>query len=536
MENVESLGPFVACDDIGGSVALWVADVQSCPGRVGKHVEHVVFRLRRSVVGPERAILLPERLPVRLDFTEVVVNALGSHRVKSATVKPFLARSISALVTVVLFTFVIVPAVRADMKRGFNQLLESVVRIDVREVAVEAGAKRYTAGIGSGVILSADGLVLTNAHVASPRAVEINVTLANLERVGAKLIGWDHWTDLALLRIDIGEVKRRGFRFSHGELGDSAKLFPGQEVYAVGTPHGLTRTVTRGIISNNNRYFEDNRGVNGYETGAFNTWLQTDAAINPGNSGGPLVTEDGKIVGISSRTYLGANNLGFAIPSSTAKKVVDGLLREGGAITRSYIGTVFGALQDLESFYSLAINTGVLVHSIEPGSPAAKAGLRGGDIILALNGANVDGRFPEQLPPIQNLIANHPVGAALRLSVKRGTDTRDFNVVTEKLESRVGEEWALEKWGLSVRKVSRAYARENQLEDATGVLVIGIQPGFPAATSGVSRGDIITKINEQTVLSLDVIKSAHAAYEAMPAPTLLEVQRSRRVSLYILKP
>jgi serine protease Do len=331
-------------------------------------------------------------------------------------------------------------------------------------------------------------------------------------------------------------VKRRGLKFSHADLGESGKLYPGQEVYAVGTPHGLTRTVTRGIISNNNRYFEDTRGVNGYETGAFNTWLQTDAAINPGNSGGPLVTDDGKVIGISSRTYLGANNLGFAIPASTARRVVAGLLREGGAITRSYIGIVPKELQDLENFYSLALNTGMLINSVEPGSPAAKAGLRSGDILLSLNGEKIDGRFPEQLPPIQNLIANQPVGASLKLAVKRGTETRDYVVVTEKLESRVGEEWALEKWSLSVRKVSRAYARENQLDDTNGVLVIGVQPGFPAAAAGVSRGDIITKINDQAVLSLDVIKTAQAAYEAKPAPTLVEVQRNRRVSLYILKP
>lgn len=197
---------------------------------------------------------------------------------------------------------------------------------------------------------------------------------------------------------------------------------------------------------------------------------------------------------------------------------------------------VFGALQDLENFYSLASNHGVLVHSIDPGSPAARAGLRGGDIVLALNGARIDGRFPEQLPPIQNLIANQPVGGTLKFSVKRGSEVRDFTVVTERLESRVGDEWALEKWGLSVRKVSRAYARENQLDEATGVLVIGIQAGFPAANAGVSRGDIVTKINEEAVVSLDVIKSAHAGYVTKPAPTLFEIQRNRRVSLYILKP
>jgi len=421
------------------------------------------------------------------------------------------------------------------MSRGFNRLLEAVVRIDVREIAFEAGTRRYTASIGSGVILSPEGVVLTNAHVVSPRAIEINITLSNLERVGAKLVGWDHWTDLAVLRIDMAEVKKRGLKLSHAQFGDSTKLFPGQEVYAVGTPHGLTRTVTRGIVSNTNRYFEDNRGIGGYETGTFNTWLQTDAAINPGNSGGPLVTGDGKVIGISSRGYMGANNLGFAIPAATAKEVMEKLVRDG-VIGRSYVGLVPGALQDLENFYALEINTGLLVNSVDPGSPAAKAGLRAGDIVLSINGAKVDGRFPEQLPPIQNQIASQPVGAALAFVVKRGAETKNFAIVTEKLESRVGEEWALEKWGLSVRKVSRAFARENQFDDTTGVVVIGVQPGFPADAAGITRGDVITKINQQPITSLDVIKAAHAAYEAKPAPTLLETQRNRRVSLFLLKP
>ena len=421
------------------------------------------------------------------------------------------------------------------MSKGFNQLLDAVVRIDVREVAYESGARRYTASIGSGVILSADGLVLTNAHVASPQAVELSITLSNLERVSAKLVGWDHWTDLALLRIDVADAKRRGLKFATAEFGDSDKLYPGQTVYAVGTPYGLTRTVTRGIISNNNRYFEDSTGVNGYETGAFNTWLQTDAAINPGNSGGPLVSEDGRVVGISSRGYLGANNLGFAIPAAIAKKIVAGLVQEG-AITRSTIGLVPGALQDLENFYALALNTGVLIKSVAPGSPAARAGLRGGDILLAIAGVKADGRFPEQLPPIQNLIASQPVGAKLKLTYRRGAHTADVIVVTEKLESSVGEEWALEKWGLSVRKISRTYARVNQLTSDTGVIVLGVQSGFPAEVAGLSRGDIITKINQQPVDSLAVVQAAHAEFEAKPAPTLFEAQRDRRVSLYILKP
>ena len=454
---------------------------------------------------------------------------------KFAIVRFSLCRSITLpALGLLLFCLATVPA-GAAVSRGFQRLLDAVVRIDVREYAFEQGAQRFDASIGSGVIISPDGLILTNAHVVGPRAVEINVTLSSLERVSAQFVGWDHWTDLAVIRLDQAELKRRKLTFTHAEFGDSAKLFPGETVYAVGTPHGLTRTVSRGIISNNNRYFEDNRGVRGYETGSFNTWLQTDAAINPGNSGGPLVTDAGKIIGINARAYVGADNLGFAIPGNIARRIAAGLVKDG-SITRSYIGLVPGALQDLEDFYRLSSNTGMLVNGIDVGSPAAKAGLRPGDIVLAIDGKNVDGRFPEQLPPIQDAIASRPVGSTLTLTVKRGTESRDYTVTTEKLESRVGEEWAFDKWGLSVRRVSKAYARENQLADDQGLLVIGVQPGFPGAVAGLSRGDIINKINQQPIADLEAAKLQYTTYVDKPEPTLFEARRNRSVSLFILKP
>ena len=275
--------------------------------------------------------------------------------------------------------------------------------------------------------------------------------------------------------------------------------------------------------------------MNGYETGAFNTWLQTDAAINPGNSGGPLVTEDGKVVGINSRGYVGADNLGFAIPAKVARTVAATLVKEG-AVTRSYAGIGFRELQDLERFYALSANTGVLVANVDVGSPAAKAGLRAGDVVLTLSGRKVDGRFPEQLPPIQQSIASLPVGATVKVGVKRGDQVVELSVVTEKLESRVGEEWAFEKWGLTVRKVSRAYARENQLTDATGVVVLGVQPGYPAAEAGLARGDIITKVGSNTIAELARLKELYAGYESKPEPQLVEAQRNRRISLYVIKP
>ena len=561
MQDLAAPRPPIAGDDVGGGVALGVADVQSGAGRIRKHVEHVIFRSGPIVVGSKGMIFFPERLPVRLDFLKVVVFALGSHRVKPAIVNlssfrstPPAAELVKARrdwkrglraglpLKVLMMGLLLAPATGAQaagMSRGFNRLLNAVVRIDVREVAFDEGTRRFEASIGSGVVLSADGLVLTNAHVVGPRAVEINITLANLERVRAHLVGWDHWTDLAVLRLnlDMAEVGRRGLKFAHADLGDSDKLYPGEMVCAVGTPYGLTRTVTRGIISNTSQYFEADRGVDGYETGSFNTWLQTDAAINPGNSGGPLVTEDGRIVGISSRSYLGANNLGFAIPVNTAKRIVPELVRDG-LVTRSYIGVVPRALQDLEGFYALALNTGMLIDSVDPGSPAARAGLHGGDILLAINDRPVDGRFPELLPAIQNLIASQPVGATLELTIKRGAGSARFTVVTERLESSVGDSGPSRNlWGLSVRKISRTYARENQLPDDTGILIVGVQPGFPADLAGLQAGDIVTKINRIPVTSLAVAKSALAAYSAKkPEPTLFEAERDRRVSLYIRTP
>jgi serine protease Do len=455
---------------------------------------------------------------------------------KPATLRHSFPPSITGrLAAITLLSLSLAGVAGAAMSRGFNRLLDAVVRIDVREIEFTDGAKRITGGVGSGVIISSDGLVLTNAHVVSPQAVEVSITLASLERVNAKLVGWDHWTDLALLRIDLDAIKRRNLTFAAAEFGDSDELFVGQTVFAVGTPHGLTRTVTRGIISNNDRYFEDSRGVNGYETGTFNTWLQTDAAINPGNSGGPLVTEDGKVIGINSRGYIGADNLGFAIPAKVARTVAATLVKSG-SVTRSYAGIGFRELQDLEGFYSLSANTGVLVANVDVGSPAAKAGLRAGDVVLTLNGRKMDGRFPEQLPPIQQSIASLPVGSTVRLGVKRGDQVVELGAVTEKLESRVGEEWAFEKWGLTVRKVSRAYARENQLTDETGVVVLGVQPGYPAAEAGLARGDIITKVGSKTIAELAQLKALYGAYEAKPEPQLVEAQRSRRISLYVIKP
>jgi len=418
---------------------------------------------------------------------------------------------------------------------SLEMLMDSVVRIDVWAADYSDGTKRIRRGVGSGVIMTGDGHILTNAHVVSPKVERIRVTLANLERVEADFVGWDHWTDLAVIQLDPEMLEEQGWEFTHARFGDSSLLFPGQTVYAVGTPNGLTRTITKGIISNNRRYFEGTLGFGGYETGYFGNWLQTDAAINPGNSGGPLVTESGLVIGINTRSYMGANNLGFAVPQSIAGPVMRGLI-ENGEISRSYVGIKPGPLQDLESFFNLELNQGVLINNVDVGSPASEKGIRPGDIILEINGEAVDGRFPEQLPPIRRKIAEMPVGSELEFKIKRDEAIMELVLATEELESRVGEEYAFEDWGMSVREVSRAIAREKKLDRVGGVIVVGTRQAFPAQKADLENGDIILKVNRQPLNNLEDLQKIYRQYQESPEQLLLEVSRNHRRSLSVLKP
>lgn len=429
----------------------------------------------------------------------------------------------------------IAQADRSVLSPGFSRLLGAVVRIDVWETSFDDGIRTTQRGFGSGAIVNEEGYILTNAHVVSPYVERIMVTLNSLERVPAKLIGWDHWTDLAVIRLDMEDVAARNLHFTHAVFGDSATLYPGQTVYAVGTPNGLSRTVTRGIISNTTRYFEGRTVGNGYETGYFNTWLQTDAAINPGNSGGPLALPDGEIIGINTRAYLGANNLAFAVPSSIAQEVLRELI-DDGQIERSTIGVLLGAMQDLENFFHLKVNQGVLVQSVDPGSPAEKAGLRPGDILMAIDGQAVDGRFPEQLPAIQRRIASVPVGEAVRLELSRSGRPVEVAVTTEPLQSRVGQMQAFGQWGMSVQKISLAVAREEQLRTADGVRVMGIQSGFPASEAGLQRGDIIIGVNSEPLHNVDQLRQVYENYQKIPQRILLEVTRNRQEIYLVLRP
>ncbi|MFO0972847.1 MAG: trypsin-like peptidase domain-containing protein [Phycisphaerae bacterium] len=318
-----------------------------------------------------------------------------------------------------------------------DRVFPAVVRIDVHTRTYAEGEKEIVRGTGSGVIIDAAGHILTNYHVAG-RAERLIVTLVNKERVRARLIGADHWTDLAVIRVDLDEVKHKHATLTPAALGDSARVVVGEPVLAIGTPFGLSRTMSAGIITNNERYFSGET-IDGYETGEFNNWLQTDAAINPGNSGGPLVNLRGEVIGINTRVVELAEGLGFAVPIDVAKDVVRRILADQH-VARGYCGLRFRELQDLETHFGLEANRGVLIESVDPRSPAEAADVRPEDVLIAVDGVEVSARFPEELPAVRRMLADRPVGSEVALRIKRGDTLIDARAKTTPLESEMAED------------------------------------------------------------------------------------------------
>jgi len=272
-------------------------------------------------------------------------------------------------------------------------------------------------GGGSGFVFTPDGLILTNSHVVHD-ASRIEVTVADGRRFPARIIGDDRATDLAVIQIDGSGLTAVG-------LGDSQALRVGQLVIAIGNPYGFQSTVTAGVVS------ALGRSLRSYSGRLIEDVIQTDASLNPGNSGGPLVASDGRVVGVNTATILPAQGLCFAIGINTAKFVASRLLRDG-RIRRSYIGVSAQTVpihRRLVRYYELLKETGVVVLSTEPNSPAQRAGLREGDVIIALEGQPVAG-----VDDLHRLLTEVRVGARSELTVLRGTEQLHLAIVPEETE------------------------------------------------------------------------------------------------------
>jgi len=378
-----------------------------------------------------------------------------------------------------------------------DKVFPALVHImNVEEVFI-AGRKQKRASTGSGFLIDEKGHIVTNYHVGGEGKLLV-VTLASKVEVEAKLVAGDPYTDLAVLVVDPKEAFPDG-KPAFASFGDSSRLQEGDFVVAMGSPLSLSRSVSFGIISCRERTL-DQLEVAGQETGKYNTWLQTDAAINPGNSGGPLVNLSGEVIGVNTRAALLANNIGFAIPSNVVRDVVEALLREG-RVPRSDIGVRLQPLGALEHTLLASTEPGVLVAAVDFDSPAARGGVRPGDVITSLDDQPFAARFEEQLPGLYARISRLEAGKDARLKVRRAGERTEILVRPEPLGLGLTRESEVALWGITVRAITSRMRREMGFPDARGVLVTGVRVGSPAAGK-LEQGDVIREVDGAEVKDL----------------------------------
>lgn len=348
--------------------------------------------------------------------------------------------------------------------------------------------------LGSGVIVSPDGYIITNNHVIE-QADEVRVTLLDKRSFRARVIGADSKTDVAVVKIDAKDLPTVRW-------GDSDKLQVGEFVLAIGNPFGLSHTVTMGIISAVGRA---NVGIADYED-----FIQTDAAINPGNSGGPLVNIRGELIGINTAIFSrsgGYQGIGFAVPSNMVRLVMDQLEKKG-KVTRGWLGVTIQELTpELSQKFGLKNGKGALVGDVAKSSPAEKAGIRRGDIILEFNGKAV-----KDVGNLRNMVAESKIGSELNLSILRGDKEYSVRVVIAELPKEISEassgnapeEQAHEGLaGLSVMELTKEVARQLGLhKDEKGVVIVRVESGSGAEEAGIRKGDVIQEIDRKKVEKL----------------------------------
>jgi serine protease Do len=347
-------------------------------------------------------------------------------------------------------------------------------------------------------------------------------------------VGRDPLTDVAVLQIDMTEVQDLP---APATLGSSADLEAGQIVLALGSPLGLARSLSMGVISSTDRYLpEDSLGGN-RPVGSLNTWIQTDAAINPGNSGGPLVDLQGRVVGINARAVpIMGENLGFAIPIDVARDVAEALIREG-RVKRSWLGVQWQHMKALEGYFGVDKQVGVLAGGIFPDGPAERAGLRAGDLIVALDGEPVSVRFEEELPAFRKRITDLAPGARVALVALRDGKEETIRLRTEPMPEVETDELELAAWGFTVRDLTREMARRMRLDDEEGALVTGVKPDGPAFEAGLRQFDVVRKVGKRSVDSSEELRER---YEALlgkePQTVYMEAGRGRTTRFLLIEP
>ncbi|HTZ38711.1 MAG TPA: DegQ family serine endoprotease [Syntrophales bacterium] len=356
--------------------------------------------------------------------------------------------------------------------------------------------KREMRGLGTGMIIDAQGYILTNNHVVGG-ASKVQVLLADGSQYSARVVGTDSKTDLAVVTIDSKKA------LPHLKFGNSDTVEVGEWVVAIGHPRGLDQTVTTGIISAKHR-----RGIT--DPSGYQDFLQTDAAINPGNSGGPLLNLRGEVVGVNAAIASssgGFEGIGFAIPSNMAVYISRELISKG-KVERGWLGVSVQDLSyDLSKTMGIEGTRGALVSEVMKGSPAEKAGLKQGDVVIAFNGKEI--RDASQL---RNEAASTAIGKEARVTVLREGKIREIPVRIESMQSRAQSTGASirERLGVTVRPPTAKESGRLKLQSDQGVIITRVEPGSPGAKAGLEPGDVILEINEMVVTSPQDLSEALA--------------------------
>jgi serine protease Do len=419
-----------------------------------------------------------------------------------------------------------------QIEAAVQAVYPALVRIHVVSEQGGAGRMQKGRGSGSGTIISPDGYILTNHHVAG-RATRITVRLADRQEIRATLVGTDPLADLAVLKIDKNDLRDPSAPLPVAKFGDSAALQVGDVVLAMGSPAGLSQSVTQGIVANTEMIAPGGAmRLDGEVVGELVRWIGHDAIIFPGNSGGPLVNLRGEIIGVNE---IGIGSLGGAIPSNLARKVSEELIASGG-VKRSWVGLVAQPLLKTSD-----AKAGILVGGVIADSPAAQAGLQAGDIVTRCNGTEIAAsRAPEDIPVFNRLMLESSVGSELILEGTRDGKPVTWKITTIHREPAEPREQELLSWGITARDLTELNAKELLRADNNAVLIQSIRPGGAAAASkpSIVPGDLILEVAGKPTPNLETLIQISAeitAGKTEPVPTLIAYEHDGRSYLTVVK-
>ena len=416
------------------------------------------------------------------------------------------------------------PALAAEVDKVLELAKPAIVRIEVLMEEGQDGRMFKQRAFGSGAIISPDGYVLTNHHVAG-RGTRFRCTLADREEIPAKFIGTDALADLAIIKLDLSARIHPEVPVTVASFGDSSALKVGDTVYALGSPAALSQSVTKGIVANTEmiapKIMAGGLVLDGENVGELVRWIGHDAVIFGGNSGGPLVNTEGLIVGVNE---VGIGSLGGAIPGNLAKQVAAELIAHG-AVARGWIG-----LEVQELLRGDRTHRGVLVAGVFAGCPADQAGIKAGDFLHSFNGNRIpDCRSPEDLPVFNAMVLGSAVNSHIALEGERDGKPTTWNVTVISRAPNQDREAEFGTWGMTARGLSRTGAIELKRDDTEGVQVHSVRPGGPAADAkpALTSQDIITHLNGKEIHTIDDFRAftKSLANNSTAQPVLVAFER-----------